>query len=83
MRLADLSSAALVAVAVFSACFSGLIVVLLFAPRRNCFFLRWHPETRLLALIAAPSLIILWPLVLLVWLMRSGVMPDDPDFFDD
>jgi len=83
MRLADLSPAALAAVAVFSACLSGLIVVLLFAPRRNCFFLRWHPETRLLALIAAPSLIILWPLVLLVWLMRSGVIPDDPDFFDD
>jgi hypothetical protein len=54
-----------------------------FAPRRNCFFLRWHPETRLLALIGAPFLIILWPLVLLIWLMRSGVIPDDPDFYDD
>ena len=83
MRLADLPPAALVAVAVFSVCFSGLVVVLLFAPRRNCFFLRWHPETRLLALIAAPFLIILWPLVLLIWLMRSGVIPDDPDFYDD
>jgi hypothetical protein len=72
-----------VAVAVFSVCFSGLVVVLLFAPRRNRFFLRWHPETRLLALIAAPLLIILWPLVLLIWLMRSGVIPDDPDFYDD
>ena len=69
MRLADLPPAALVAVAVFSVCFSGLVVVLLFAPRRNCFFLRWHPETRLLALIAAPFLIILWPLVLLYWLI--------------
>jgi hypothetical protein len=83
MRLADLPPTALVAVAVFSVCFSGLVVVLLFAPRRNCFFLRWHPETRLLALIAAPFLIILWPLVLLNWLMRSGVIPDDPDFYDD
>ena len=83
MRLADLPPAALVAVAVFSVCFSGLVFVLLFAPRRNCFFLRWHPETRLLALIAAPFLIILWPLVLLYWLLRSGAIPDDPDFFDD
>lgn len=83
MRLADLPPAALLAMAVFSVCFSGLVVVLLFAPRRNCFFLRWHPETRLLALIAAPFLIILWPLVLLFWLMQSGIIPDDPDFFDD
>jgi hypothetical protein len=71
------------AAAVFSMCFGGLVVVLLFAPRRNCFFLRWHPEIRLLALIAAPFLIILWPLALLLWLMRSGIIPDDPDFFDD
>jgi hypothetical protein len=83
MQLADLPLAALVAMVVFSVCFSGLVVVLLFAPRRNCFFLRWHPETRLLALIAAPSLLILWPLVLLFWLMLSGVIPDDPDFYDD
>lgn len=83
MQLADLNPAALVAMAVFSVCFAGLAVVLLFAPRRNCFFFRWCPETRFLVLMAAPFLIILWPLVLLIWLMRSGIIPDDPDFFDD
>ena len=50
MQLADLNPIALLAAAVFSICFSGLIVLLIFAPRRNCFFLRWYPETRLLAL---------------------------------
>jgi hypothetical protein len=83
MQLADLPPAALVAVAVFSMCFSGLVLVLLLAPRRDCFFFRWHPETRFLALMAAPFLVILWPLVLLLWVMRSGVFPEDPDFFDD
>jgi hypothetical protein len=83
MQLTDLNPAALVVMAVFSVCFAGLAVVLLFAPQRDCFFLRWHPETRFMALISAPFLIILWPLVLLIWLMRSGIIPDDPDFFDD
>lgn len=83
MQLADLNPIALLAAAVFSICFSGLIVILIFAPRRNCFFLRWYPETRLLALMAVPFLLILWPLVLVYWLMRSGLFPDDPDFFDD
>jgi hypothetical protein len=83
MQLADLNPLALVAAAVLSLCFSGLVVLLLFAPRQNCFFLRWSPETRFLALMAAPFLVILWPLVLLVWLMRSGIFPDDLDFFDD
>jgi hypothetical protein len=32
---------------------------------------------------AAPLLIILWPLFLVSWVMRSGLFPDDPDFFDD
>lgn len=81
MRLTDMSPIALVAVAVFSICFTGLIVLLVFAPRRDCFFFRWYHETRLLALMAAPFLLILWPLVLLTWLMR--LFPDDPDFFDD
>jgi hypothetical protein len=83
MQLTDLNPIALLAVAVFAICFSGLLVLLVFAPRRNCFFFRWYPETRLLALMAAPFLLILWPLVLLSWLMRSGFLPDDPDFFDD
>ncbi len=66
-----------------SVCIAGLVVLLLIAPRQNCFFLRWHAETRLLALMAAPFLLILWPLVLLFWLMRTGVLPDDSDFYDD
>ena len=83
MRLAELNPIALLAVAVFAICFSGLLVLLVFAPRRDCFFLRLYPEVRLLALMAVPFLLILWPLVLLSWLMRSGFFPDDPDFFDD
>jgi hypothetical protein len=81
MRLTDLDPAILAAGAMFSVCFTGLLLVLLFAPRRDCFFLRWHPETRLLALMAAPFLIILWPLLLVSWVMRF--FPDDLDFFDD
>ena len=83
MQLIELNPLALVAAAFFSLCFSGLIVLLLLAPRRDCFFFRWHPETRLLALMAAPFLVILWPLFLVSWAMRSGLFPDDPDFFDD
>jgi len=29
------------------------------------------------------KVVILWSLVLLFWLMRSGVIPADPDFYDD
>jgi len=83
MRLIDLSPIALLAVAVFSICCSGLFALLIFAPRRDCFFLRLRPEGRLLTLMAVPFLLILWPLVLLHWLIRSGLFPDDPDFFDD
>ncbi len=83
MRLTELNPIAVLDIAIFSVCMTGLIVCLLFAPRRNCFFLRWHPETRLLALIVAPSLLILWPLVLLNWLMSREIMPDDPDFYED
>src|SRR5450631_1937209 len=72
---------ALVAAAFFSLCFSVLLVLLLLAPRQDCFFFRWYPETRLLALMAAPFLVILWPLLLVIWVMRSGLFPDDPDFF--
>ena len=83
MRLTELNPIALLAAGVFSICFSGLLVLLVFAPRRDCFFLRWCPKTRLLALMGAPFLLILWPFVLVYWLMRSGLFPDDPDFFDD
>lgn len=81
--LSELDPVAVIAILVFSACFAGLIACLLAAPRRDCFFLRWHPEVRLFALIVAPSLLILWPLVVLNWLMRRGILPDDPDFYDD
>lgn len=66
-----------------SVCIVGLVAVLLFAPRRDCFFFRWYPETRLLALMASPFLVILWPLLLVFCLMQSDLFPDDPDFFDD
>lgn len=83
MRLTELNPLAVLDIAICSVCMTGLIVLLLTAPRRDCFFLRWHPEIRLLALIAAPTLLVLWPLVLLSWLMRRGILPDDPDFYDD
>lgn len=83
MRLTELNPIAVLDIAIFSVCMTGLIVSLLVAPKRDCFFLRWRPETRLLALIVAPSLLILWPLLLLNWLMRRGILPDDPDFYDD
>jgi hypothetical protein len=79
----ELTPVAIVAITIFSVCMTGLIVSLLAAPRQDCFFLRRYPETRLLFLIFAPSLLILWPLALLYWLMRRGILPDDPDFYDD
>lgn len=71
------------AVICISACFASTVCWLLLLPRRNCFFLRWNPEGRLLALLAAPALAILWPLALVCWLMRRGIIPDDPDFYDE
>lgn len=50
---------------------TGLLVVLLLAPRRNCFFLRWCPETRFLALLFSPALLILWPVVLYALFLKS------------
>lgn len=68
----------------FTLCATVLFVMLLAAPRRNCFFFRWRPETRLLALVFAPTLLIIWPIVLFNWFIRSrGVDPDDLDFYDD
>jgi|GEM_PF-2664391 len=76
--------AAQVAGICFVLCGTGLFVTLLAAPRRNCFFLRWRPETRLLALIVAPTLLILWPVFLYTWFLKSrGIGPDDLDFFED
>ena len=68
----------------FVACATGLFVILLAAPRRNCFFFRWRPETRFLALLVSPALLIIWPIVLYGWFLKSrGIEPDDLDFGDD
>ena len=68
----------------FITCTTGLLVLLLAAPRRNCFFLRWRPETRFFALLVSPALLILWPIVLYAWFLKSrGIRPDDLDYFED
>lgn len=68
----------------FVLCATVLFVMLLAAPRRNCFFFRWRPETRLLALVFGPTLLIIWPVVLYWWLIKaSGINPDDLDCLDD
>lgn len=80
----ELPFAAQAAAICFVLCGTALFVVVLAAPRRNCFFLRWHPETRLLCLLVAPTLLILWPIVLYGWFLKSrGIGPDDRDFFED
>jgi hypothetical protein len=72
------------AVVCFVACTSCLFVTLHTAPRRDCFFLRWRPEARFLALLVSPALLILWPIVLYRWFLKSrGIGPDDLDFGDD
>ena len=80
----DLPITAQVAAICFVVCATGLLVMILATPRRDCFFLRWHPETRLLALLISPTLLIIWPILLYAWFLRScGIEWDDPDFFDD
>ena len=61
-----------------------LLVALVVAPRRDCLFFRWRPETRLLAMLVAPTLLIIWPIVLYGWFLRSrGIDPGDHDFLDE
>lgn len=80
----QLPTAAQAAAICFVACTSCLFVMLLGAPRRNCFFLRWRPETRFLALLVSPVLLIIWPIVLYGLFLKSrGIEPDDLDFGDD
>lgn len=68
----------------FTVCAPCLFVMLLAAPRRNCFFFRWRTETRFLALLVSPVLLIIWPIVLYAWFLKSrGIGPDDLDFGDD
>jgi hypothetical protein len=80
----ELPITAQVAALCFVVCATCLLAVLLLAPRRDCFFFRWHPETRFLALLASPTLLILWPIVLYAWFLKSrGIDPGDFDFDDD
>lgn len=67
-----------------AAFFTALLVVLICAQRRDCFFFRLRAETRILALMVAPTLLLVWPLLLYHWFLRSrGVDPADFDLFDD
>ena len=80
----DLPFTAQAAVICFVACATCLFVMLLASPRRDCLFFRWNPETRLLALLVSPVLLIVWPLMLYALFLKSrGIELDDPDFFDD
>lgn len=72
------------AVVCLSVCATALFVLLIFAPRRDCFFFRWSPEVRFLALLVSPALPFLWPVLLFNWFLRSrGVNLDELDFYDD
>jgi hypothetical protein len=68
----------------FVACSSCLFALLIASPQRDCFFFRWTAEKRLLALLVAPTLLILWPIVIYAWFLQSrGIDPDDLDYFDE
>ena len=77
----ELPVAAQTCVLCFIASATALFAVLLLAPRRNCFFLRWRPETRFLALLVSPMMLILWPIVLYGWFLEfQGYWPGRPGF---
>jgi hypothetical protein len=80
----DLPIAVHVAAICFTVCVVTLLVLLITAPWRDCFFMRWSPEVRFLALVVSPAMLIVWPIVLYWWFLKSmGVGPDDLDFDDD
>ena len=80
----ELPIAAQLAAICFVACTTGLLLVLLTAPRRDCFFFRWPLEGRLLALIVAPTMLIVWPIVVYGLFLKSrGIRLEDMDYFDD
>ena len=80
----ELPIAAQLAAICFVVCATGLLVLLLAAPRQNCFFFRWRPGVRFLALLVAPALLIVWPIVVYGLFLRSrGIQPEDLDYFDD
>ena len=79
--LLELPIAVHLAVICFSVCATTLLVLLITAPRRNCFFFRWSPEVRFLALLVSPVILIIWPILLYCWFLKSlGIGPDDLDF---
>ena len=79
----ELPIAAQSAAVCFIACATGLLLVVVTAPRRDCFFFRWDPEIRLLALLISPALLIVWPIVLYALFLKSrGLEWDDLDFDD-
>jgi len=79
----ELPIGAQAAVICFVACAAGLLVVILAAPRRDCFFLRWRPEIRLLALLVSPVLLFTWPFWLVDLFLKSrGMEWEDLDFDD-
>jgi len=83
-NFSDLPIAAMAAAVCFVVCFTTLFTIILAAPRRNCFFFRWTPPMRFVALMVAPTLLILWPIVLYGWFLKSrGIGPNDPDYFDE
>ena len=80
----DLPVTAQLAVIYISLCISALGTLLVFAPKRRGWFFRRNPEGRLLTLLFAPTLLIVWPMVLFGLFLKSrGISPDDPDFLDD
>ena len=79
--LRELPIAVHLAVICFSACVTTLLVLLITAPRRNCFFFRWSLEVRFFALLVSPVILIIWPILLYFWFLKSlGIGPDDLDF---
>jgi hypothetical protein len=80
----ELPITAQVAAVCFVACATGLLVLLLTTPRRDCFFFRWRQEVRFLALLVAPAIVIVWPIVLYGLFLKSrGIGPEDLDYFDE
>ena len=81
LHLPIAGQAAVVCLAAYATC---LFVMLLTAPRWNCFFFRWSPGTRFLALLASPVLLVLSPILLYAWFMQClGIDLGDLDFDDD
>jgi hypothetical protein len=86
-QFSDLPLPAQAAVICISICLTAPLAILITAPQRNCFFLRWPPETRLLALLASPVMLIIWPFLIFARFLKArGIEPgsqDWDDFWDD